>query len=109
MGTTLAITDATFETEVLNATEPVLVDFWATWCGPCKAIAPALEEIATEQTGRLKIAKLDVDANGETAMRFGVQSIPTLILFKDGQQVERLLGAMPKQSIMSKLERHLGS
>ena len=71
-------------------------------------IAPALEEIATEQTGRLKIAKLDVDANGETAMRFGVQSIPTLILFKDGQQVERLLGAMPKQSIMSKLERHLG-
>jgi thioredoxin len=72
-------------------------------------IAPVLEEIATEQTGRLKIAKLDVDANGGTAMRFGVQSIPTLILFKDGQQVERLLGAMPKQSIMSKLERHLGS
>jgi len=105
----MTITDATFESEVLNAAEPVLVDFWATWCGPCKAIAPALEEIATEQTGRLKIAKLDVDANGETAMRFGVQSIPTLILFKDGQQVERLLGAMPKQSIMSKLERHLGS
>jgi thioredoxin 1 len=109
MGAPLTITDATFETEVLNAPEPVLVDFWATWCGPCKMIAPALEEIATEQTGRLKIAKLDVDANGETAMRFGVQSIPTLILFKDGQQVERLLGAMPKQSIMSKLERHLGS
>jgi thioredoxin 1 len=109
MGAPMTITDATFESEVLNAAEPVLVDFWATWCGPCKAIAPALEEIATEQTGRLKIAKLDVDANGETAMRFGVQSIPTLILFKDGQQVERLLGAMPKQSIMSKLERHLGS
>jgi len=109
MGAPLTITDATFETEVLNAPEPVLVDFWATWCGPCKMIAPALEEIATEQTGRLKIAKLDVDANGETAMRFGVQSIPTLILFKGGQQVERLLGAMPKQSIMSKLERHLGS
>jgi thioredoxin 1 len=109
MGAPLTITDATFETEVLNAPEPVLVDFWATWCGPCKMIAPALEEIATEQSGRLKIAKLDVDANGETAMRFGVQSIPTLILFKDGQQVERLLGAMPKQSIMSKLERHLGS
>jgi thioredoxin 1 len=109
MGAPLTITDATFESEVLNAAEPVLVDFWATWCGPCKMIAPVLEEIATEQTGRLKIAKLDVDANGGTAMRFGVQSIPTLILFKDGQQVERLLGAMPKQSIMSKLERHLGS
>jgi thioredoxin 1 len=109
MGAPLAITDATFETEVLNAPEPVLVDFWATWCQPCKMIAPVLDEIATEQTGRLKITKLDVDANGETAMRFGVQSIPTLILFKDGQQVERLLGAMPKQSIMSKLERHLGS
>jgi thioredoxin 1 len=109
MGAPLAITDATFETEVLNASEPVLVDFWATWCGPCKMIAPLLDEIATEQTGRLKIAKLDVDANGETAMRFGVQSIPTLILFKDGRQVERLLGAMPKHSIMSKLERHLGS
>ena len=108
MGTPLTITDATFESEVLNAPEPVLVDFWATWCGPCKMIAPSHEENATEQTGRLKIAKLDVDANGETAMRFGVQSIPTLILFKDGQQVERLLGAMPKQSIMSKLERHLG-
>jgi thioredoxin 1 len=109
MGAPLTITDATFESEVLNAAEPVLVDFWATWCGPCKMIAPVLEEIATEQTGRLKIAKLDVDANGGTAMRFGVQSVPTLILFKDGQQVERLLGAMPKQSIMSKLERHLGS
>ena len=109
MGAPLTITDATFESEVLNAPEPVLVEFWATWCQPCKLIAPALEEIASEQTGRLKIAKLDVDANGETAMRFGVQSIPTLILFKDGQQVERLLGAMPKQSIMSKLERHLGS
>jgi thioredoxin 1 len=108
MGAPLAITDSTFETEVLQAPEPVLVDFWATWCGPCKMIAPLLDEIATEQTGRLKIAKLDVDANGQTAMRFGVQSIPTLILFKNGQQVERLLGAMPKQAIMSKLERHLG-
>jgi thioredoxin 1 len=107
MGAPLAITDATFETEVLNATEPVLVDFWATWCGPCKAIAPALEEIATEQTGRLKIAKLDVDANGETAMRFGVQSIPTLMLFKDGQLAATKVGALSKSQLTSFLDGHL--
>ncbi len=107
MAATVAISDATFESEVLGSTEPVLVDFWATWCGPCKAVAPVLDEIATEQAGRLKVVKLDVDANGRTAMRFGVQSIPTLILFKNGEQVERLLGAMPKQAIMSKLSRHL--
>jgi thioredoxin 1 len=109
MAGTLAVSDATFENEVLGASGPVLVDFWATWCGPCKAIAPILDEIATEQAGRLTVAKLDVDANGQTAMRFGVQGIPTLILFKNGQQVERLMGAMPKSAIMSKLERHLGA
>jgi thioredoxin 1 len=108
MGATTAISDATFESEVLNATGPVLVDFWATWCGPCKAIAPVLDELAQEQDGRLKIAKLDVDENGQTAMQFGVQAIPTLILFKNGQPVERLMGAMSKRDLMARLERHLG-
>ena len=108
MGAPVAISDATFESEVANATGPVLVDFWATWCGPCKAIAPVLDEVATEQDGRLKVAKLDVDQNGQTAMRFGVQAIPTLILFRNGQPVERLMGAMSKRDLMAKLERHLG-
>ena len=108
MAGTVAISDTTFQDEVLSARGPVLVDFWATWCGPCKAIAPVLEEVAGEQAGRLKIVKLDVDQNGQTAMRFGVQSIPTLILFKDGQPVEWLIGAMPKRELMSRLERHLG-
>ena len=109
MGAPAAISDATFESEVLNATGPVLVDFWATWCGPCKAIAPVLDEMAQEQDGKLKIVKLDVDQNGQTAMKFGVQAIPTLILFKDGQPVERVMGAMPKRELMSRIERYIGS
>jgi len=101
------VTDATFEKEVLQASTPVLVDFWAAWCGPCRMIAPVVKEIANEQAGVLKVAKLDVDQNPATATRFGVQSIPTLILFKDGQPVERIVGYMPKERLMERVRPHL--
>ncbi len=95
MGKPLPISDATFEQEVLKADKPVLVDFWATWCGPCRMIAPVLEEIAADKGESLKIAKLDVDANPVSAGRFGVRAIPTMIVFKDGKEAQRLVGYMP--------------
>ncbi len=107
MSKPVAVTDETFEAEVIKADVPVLTDFWANWCGPCHMVAPVLEEIAVEYAGQLKIAKLDVDSNPNTAMQFGVMSIPTLILFKDGQAVERLIGAMPKKSLLDKITPHL--
>lgn len=101
------VTDATFPSSVLNASgPPVLVDFWAAWCGPCRMIAPALDQLATESGGRYRIAKLNVDENPQTAAQFGIQSIPALLIFKDGQLVDRLLGAQPKQVIASRLAAH---
>jgi thioredoxin 1 len=104
----VAVTDSTFQSEVLSSSQPVLVDFWATWCGPCRMVAPIVEEIASENNGKLKVAKVDVDANPQTAQQFGVMSIPTLIVFKGGQPVERLVGYMPKAKLMQALSPHLG-
>lgn len=101
-----AISDATFKNTIANSKVPVLVDFWATWCPPCRMIAPLLEEIASEHAGEVTIAKLDVDDNPNTAMEFGVQSIPTLILFKDGKPVERLVGFMPKPNLLARIQPH---
>jgi thioredoxin 1 len=103
----IAITDAEFETQVLKSSTPVLVDFWATWCGPCKMIAPVLEQIADETEGVLTIAKIDVDANPTVPRQFGVSSIPTLLLFKDGQAVERIIGFQPKARLLSQLGKHV--
>ncbi len=103
----LTLTDATFDEQVASATTPVLVDFWAEWCGPCKMIAPILSEIATEQSGRVTIAKVNVDENPDIARRFDVMSIPTLILFKDGEVSHRTVGAKGKSQLMTELDRHL--
>ena len=94
-------TDASFETDVLRATEPVLVDFWAEWCAPCKMIAPYLEDIATEMKGRVTIAKLNIDENPATPTKYGVNGIPTLMLFKNGQVAATKIGAEPKQKLVS--------
>jgi thioredoxin len=104
MAKALEVTDSTFEQEVLQATQPVLVDFWAVWCGPCKAVAPIVEELAGEYEGKLKVMKLDVDDNPRTAVAYGVQSIPTLLVFKDGKPAERIIGAVPKKAIVDKIQ-----
>jgi thioredoxin 1 len=107
MSKPVTVTDESFEAEVIQAALPVLTDFWANWCAPCHIIAPILEELAGEYADQLKVAKLDVDSNPRTAMQFGVMSIPTLILFKNGQAVERLVGAMSKKKLLANINPHL--
>ena len=104
MGKVREVTDNAFAQEVLQSIPPVLVDFWADWCGPCKAIAPIVEELAREYEGRLKVMKLDVDENPRTASTYKVQSIPTLLVFKNGKPAERIVGAVPKHVIVDKLQ-----
>ncbi|GBR46807.1 MULTISPECIES: thioredoxin TrxA [Neokomagataea] len=104
---TVAVTDSSFEQDVLKAEGPVLVDFWAEWCGPCKMIAPALEEIGAEFQGRVKVAKVNIDSNPEAPTQFGVRSIPTLIVFKDGKPVAQQLGAMPKSQLKAWVEKSI--
>jgi thioredoxin 1 len=107
MANVAAATDSNFQEEVMNADLPVLVDFWAEWCGPCRMIAPVVEEIAQETDGKMKVMKLDVDSNPNTARQYGVLSIPTLILYKDGQPVERIVGFVAKAQLLKRLEAHI--
>ena len=104
---TFTVSDATFDEEIGSSTEPVIVDFWAEWCGPCKMIAPVLDEIASEQAGKVRIAKLNVDDNPDIARRFDVMSIPTLIIFKDGEPQKRLVGAKGKGQLLEELAEYL--
>jgi thioredoxin 1 len=104
---TVAVQDSTFKNEVIDSSTPVLVDFWATWCAPCRAIAPSLEELATQYKGQVKIAKVDVDENQQIAQQFGIRSIPTLLVFKGGKVVEQLVGAVPKTKLEDTLKKHL--
>ena len=100
----LEVTDATFEQEVLQSEQPVLVDFWAVWCGPCKAIGPIVDTIATNYTGKLKVAKVNVDQNSATPSRFGIRGIPALLFFKDGKVVDQIVGFVPQEAIEEKVQ-----
>ena len=103
----LEVTDASFDQDVLKADQPVLVDFWATWCGPCRAIAPIVDELAKEYQGKVKIGKMDVDRNNATPMRYGVRGIPTLLVFKNGEVKEQIVGYVPKEQIQKALDKHV--
>lgn len=103
----LEFTDANFQKEVIESNVPVLVDFWAVWCGPCKIIAPFVEEISKEYEGRVKVGKVDVDNNPDVSMRYGIRSIPTLMIFRDGKVVDQIIGAVPKNVITQKLDAQL--
>ena len=104
---TIKVTDASFEQDVLRSSQPVLVDFWAPWCGPCKAIAPILEELAVELDGKLSIAKVNIDDNDAVAVEYGIRAIPTMLLFKGGKVAEQIVGMMPKASLKAKISAHL--
>jgi thioredoxin 1 len=104
---TLTFTDAGFDRDVLNSDVPVLVDFWAEWCGPCRMMAPTIDTLATEYAGKVKVGKLDVDSNGQTAMRYNIRGIPTLLLFKNGRVVEQKVGAVGKSEVQKMLDAHV--
>jgi thioredoxin 1 len=101
----LEVTDDSFASEVLNSELPVLVDFWAEWCGPCKMVSPIVEELSNEYNGKVKVAKLDVDSNPQTATNYGIRGIPTLLMFKDGSAVDQIVGAVPKTHIAERLDK----
>ena len=103
----IEITDQNFESEVIQSDKPVLVDFWAAWCGPCRMIAPIVEELAQEYDGKAKVGKLDVDSNQQTAIKYGVRSIPTVLLIKNGEVVDTIIGALPKTAFVEKLDAAL--
>ena len=108
-GNVLEVNDANFEQSVLKSEQPVLVDFWATWCGLCKAIAPIVDEVANSYSGKAKVYKMDVDKNNSTPMRYGVRGIPTLLIFKNGQVAEQIVGYVPKETIEKALNKHVSA
>jgi thioredoxin 1 len=110
MSNVAAVTDANFQAEVIEAskTQPVLVDFWAEWCGPCRMLAPTIDQVATENSGKLKVVKLNVDENMSSSGKFNIRGIPALLVFKDGQLVDQMVGALPKEQIEKVLQRHIG-
>ena len=107
MSSAPAVTDASFKGEVLESDVPVLVDFWAPWCGPCRMVAPVVEEIAEQYEGQIKVVKLNTDENPQVASNYGIRSIPTLMIFKDGQRVDMVVGAVPKTTLANTLEKYL--
>ena len=104
MSKAFEVTDSSFESDVVEATTPVVVDFWAVWCGPCRMVSPIVDELATEYEGKVSFAKLNVDENPEVSMKYGIRSIPTLLVFKDGKPVDQIVGALPKKEMQKRVE-----